>query len=232
MPQAWILQHVPFEGPGAIAPWLEARGYSLGIVHCWEGDPFPEPESVDFLVIMGGPMSVNDEAVYPWLVHERHFVAAVIALDRPVLGVCLGAQMIARALGAEVYPNAQQEIGWFPIQGCAPVGPEVLRLPALSTVLHWHGETFDLPRGAHLLARSEACVHQAFQWGRAVVGLQFHIESTPQSVAQLVEHDRDSLRPAAWVQPAEVILAAPDECYRALTGLLGRVLEFLHRTRG
>jgi GMP synthase-like glutamine amidotransferase len=226
---AHVLQHVAFEGPGSIGPWLENAGYDIGTTRFFEkGALLPEPASVDLLVVMGGPMSVNDEAELPWLAAEKRFIAEVIRLGRPVLGVCLGAQLIACALGGHVFANREREIGWFPVEAVAQDDPALFRFPPSVEVFHWHGETFSLPAGATHLARSAACDNQAFQFGKAVIGLQFHLETTPASARQIVEHCRDELQPTPYVQSEAGILAADDGRYAAINGLMAEVLVFLH----
>ncbi len=227
--RAHYLQHVPFEGLGSIEAWLDARGARVTSTQLYaEGARFPDPAAVDLLVVMGGPMSVNDEAELPWLVAEKRFVAAVIAAGKPVLGVCLGAQMIASALGAAIYPNPEPEIGWFEIAPVpkAPVSPFAALFAEPIRVFHWHGETFDLPPGATLLAESEACRHQAFAIGDRVLGLQFHLETTPASARALVEHCGDELAPARFVQSADEILGDPEK-FRRANQAMSLVLERL-----
>jgi GMP synthase-like glutamine amidotransferase len=192
----------------------------------------PHPESVEGLIIMGGPMSVNDEAEYPWLSAEKRFARDVIEAGKPVLGVCLGAQLIASALGARVYRNAEKEIGWFPVEGLASEDPAVYRFPPSALAFHWHGETFDLPVGASRIARSAACENQAFQLGSTTLGLQFHLETTRASARSLVEHCRDELRCSAFIQSEEAILSAGDEDYAALNREMARVLAFLFPLAG
>jgi GMP synthase-like glutamine amidotransferase len=154
----------------------------------------------------------------------------MITRGKPVLGICLGAQMIANALGSKVYPNPQKEIGWFPIQGTVTSDqPDVFRFPDECVVFHWHGETFDLPHGAMRLARSAACANQAFQFQRNVIGLQFHLETTPGSARELVANCRGELGPATYVQSEATILAAAPEQYARVNSLMGQVLEFLLR---
>jgi GMP synthase-like glutamine amidotransferase len=230
---AHFLQHVPFEGLGSIGPWLEARRAVVTTTRFFADAVLPEAESLDLLVVMGGPMSVNDEELCPWLVAEKRFILQMIRRGRAVLGVCLGAQLIAAALGARVYPNGEKEIGWFPVY-FLPAPEEVhaaaapsFYFPEESLVFHWHGETFDLPPGAVHLARSGACVNQAFQYGRRVVGLQFHLEMTPQTVRELIDAGRDELVATKYIQPAEEILSAPVGLYAENNRLMGELLSFL-----
>jgi GMP synthase-like glutamine amidotransferase len=145
-----------------------------------------------------------------------------------VLGICLGAQLIASCLGARVYPNARKEIGWFPVEA-VPAPAECFRLPAVSTVFHWHGETFDLPAGAHRIARSAACENQGFQLGARVIGLQFHLETTPASAAELIAHGREELVTAPYVQTEPEIVGAPPAAYAAINGMMHALLDYLAR---
>ena len=203
-----VFQHVPFEGLGAIEPWLAAHGAEVAWTRFFERPQLPAADSYDWLVVLGGPMSVNDEATLPWLRDEKRAVSAAIGAGRTVLGICLGAQLIASACGAKVAPNREREIGWFPIERVAPqeAHPVARALTASAEVFHWHGETFALPPGALHLARSAACDAQAFAIGRRVVGLQFHLETTPAAARSLIEHCPDDLRPGKYVQTADAML--------------------------
>lgn len=225
--RAHCLQHVPFEGPGSIGPWLHAAGYELTTTRFFESAALPDPGGLDLVVAMGGPMSVNDEAELPWLIAEKRFVREAIAAGKPVLGVCLGAQLIASALGARVYRNPIKEIGWFPVQAVVTEAEGAFHFPASAVVFHWHGETFDLPRGAVRLAQSAACENQAFQLGRSVVGLQFHLETTPASARELVENCRAELQPSRFVQSEAEMLAAPEAAYASINALMARLLAYL-----
>ena len=228
--RAHYLQHVPFEGLGSIEHWLETAGFAITCTQFFHPLTLPAVQEIDLLVVMGGPMSVNDEAAFPWLVAEKAFIREVIEAGRPVLGICLGAQLIASAMGARVYANPQKEIGWFPITGAASQDRSLFGFPASMDVFHWHGETFDLPVGATLLAQSEACRHQAFQLGSSVIGLQFHLETTAESARQIVTHCRDELVPAAYIQTEQAILSTPNERYDAINRYMGEVLSYLQRS--
>ncbi len=227
--RAHCFQHVPFEGVGSIALWLQEHDYELTHTRFFEPTSLPQHDEIDFLIIMGGPMSVNDEQTYPWLIVEKAFVRQAIARGIPVLGVCLGAQVIASVLGASVYPNLVKEIGWFPIYSVASNTEPVFSFPASETVFHWHGETFDLPPSATRIASSEGCINQAFQFGETVIGLQFHLETTPESVRELVAHCRSELVPARYVQTEEDICSASPEQYTSIHGQMVKILDYLGR---
>ena len=205
------LQHVPFEGLAALEPALRAAGHEIAVTRLFAGEPLPSPDALDWLVVLGGPMSVHDESVHAWLAPEKRLVRRCIERERALLGICLGAQLIAEALGARVTRNREPEIGWFPIE-LAP-GAEASRfgraLPPSAVAFHWHGETFEMPRGAVPLARSEACENQAFAFGERVLALQFHLETTPAAAASLIEHCKDELTPGRFVQAPEAMLADP-----------------------
>ena len=141
-----VLQHVPFEGIGSIESWLAARDAQIRYTRFYESATLPDLMEIDLVIAMGRPMSVNDEATISWLMPEKQFIRDAIASGIPVLGVCLGAQLIASALGAHVYRNHQKEIGWFEIESVSGA-EDVFRFPPKTVVFHWHGETFDLPAG-------------------------------------------------------------------------------------
>lgn len=227
--RAHYLQHVPFEGLGRIEDWLRDRGYEITSTKFYESSEFPKIEGVDLLVVMGGPMSVNDEQEYPWVVNEKKFIRSVIEADKPTLGICLGAQLIANSMGGEVFPNSVKEIGWFPIQAVKPSNSAAFQFPGKTEVFHWHGETFSLPAGAVLIAESKGCKNQAFQIGDKVIGLQFHLETTLSSTKAIVDNCRDELVGGEYIQPEEDILSAPQERYSSINSLMVDILEYLHK---
>jgi GMP synthase-like glutamine amidotransferase len=185
-------RHVPFECAGRIEQVLAARDIALDYADLYQpGAPTPDISQTAGLISLGGPMSVNDNL--PWLREEQRLIGLAVARKQPVLGVCLGSQLIAQTLGARVYPNPVKEIGWFDIRPTASAldDPLFAALSGPETVFHWHGETFDLPPGAVLLASSHACAHQAYRVGGAVYGLQFHLEVTPEMIADWCTRDEN-----------------------------------------
>jgi GMP synthase-like glutamine amidotransferase len=227
--RAHYFQHVPFEGLGSIEPWLKKAGYEITCSRFFEDPVLPNLKNLDFLVVLGGPMSANDEEKFPWLAAEKQFIWDAVAKGKPVLGICLGAQLIANALGARVYPSKEKEIGWFPIYGIVTNDKSLFKFPASIEVFHWHGETFDLPSGATHLAKSDACENQAFQIGKSVIGLQFHLETTLKAARDLVAHCRDELVEAPYIQTEATILSAPPERYQSINDLMDTLLSYLLR---
>jgi GMP synthase-like glutamine amidotransferase len=188
----------------------------------------PDLADLDLIIAMGGPMSVNDEVEFPWLKEEKRFVADAIHGGKAVLGICLGAQLIANALGARVYPGPHKEIGWLEIESTSD-NLDLFRFPKKATVFHWHGETFDLPLRATRLARSPGCENQAFQVGPRAIGLQFHLETTPESVESLIANCRNELVGGRFIQSEDELRKAPAAAYARLNGLMAEVLAYLTR---
>ena len=170
---------------------MERRGISVEYADLYAGDAPPEIGGAAGLIFLGGPMSVNDGL--PYLRQEMDLILAAIERQKPVLGICLGSQLIAKALGARVYRNPTKEIGWFDIHLTEAGGGDPLfaGVNPRETVFHWHGETFDLPAGAARLAYSDACANQAVRFGGAVYGLQFHLEVTPAMIADWCTQDEN-----------------------------------------
>ena len=229
--RAHVLQHVPFEDIGSMALWLAERGVDVSYTRFFENAALPSLNGIDLIIAMGGPMSVNDESTLPWLQPEKLFVREAVMKGLPVLGVCFGAQLIASALGARVYRNTQKEIGWFPIEA-TPSVPNTFRFPDICPVFHWHGETFDLPSGATCLAKSAACENQAFQIGERVIGLQFHLETTPESARSILDNCSHELTPGPYVQTEAEIRSVKSAAYSEINCLMNEVLSYITRTMG
>lgn len=221
------IQHVPFEDMANIEEWAKSRGHSVTRTLLYKGEEFPLLGSFDWLVVMGGPMGVYDEAEYPWLAGEKRFVRNAIATGKIVLGVCLGAQLIAAATGGEVSKNPQKEIGWYQVSlaGDAKSSPVLSVLPEKFMAFHWHGDTFAIPPGARRLAFSDACANQAFEFGRAI-GLQFHLETSPGSMERLIENCRGELVKGPFIQDVDTMRSGSpnfDGIKKLLYQLLDRI---------
>jgi len=207
--QVNYLQHVAFEGIGAIGEWTSARGHDLTGTHA-ALRPLPEVHDFDFLVVMGGPMNIYQEQDHPWLREEKRLIRAAVAARKLVLGVCLGAQLLADVLGGPVTRGSQVEIGWYPVE-LTPAGresPVFGRLPARFSALHWHGDTFAIPPATVHAAFSAACTNQAFEYGAGhVIGIQFHLEETRESLSALVDNAGEDLVEGPWIATADELLA-------------------------
>ncbi len=202
------LQHAPFEGPAHLAAIARARGLALTGSELHAGAPLPDAQSFDLLAVLGGPMGVSDESIHPWLPAEKRCIERAIQSGKRVIGICLGAQLIAEVLGATVYKNPFREIGWFPVtRSSGAVASGIGRsLPDTFPAFHWHGDTFSIPAGAAHVAESPACENQGFVLEDRVVALQFHLEATPGSIRALVDNCRDDLDGSEFVQSEQDIL--------------------------
>lgn len=190
-----VFRHVPFEGLGSMEAWFSTRGHMLNHVLFHDGGSPASTEGgkgplADWIIVMGGPMGVHDEAEFPWLKEEKRALEAALKRGAAVLGVCLGAQLLAHVLGARVTRNPEKEIGWFPVESDPEASGTWLQkvFPSRFTPFHWHGDTFGIPAGAVRLGGSEACRNQGFLYGENVLGLQFHPEITADALSGLVKH--------------------------------------------
>ena len=221
-----ILQHVPFEGIGRMGSWLDSRDAELGYTRFYESAELPDVRGIDLVIIMGGPMNVPDETTHPWLVAEKKFVREAIDQGVAVLGVCLGAQLIADVMGARIFPNEFKEVGWLPIEA-VDGGEDSFAFPERMMAFHWHGDTFDLPDGALRLARSEGCENQAFQLGKNVIGLQFHLETTMETTELMIENCPDDFANGRYVQSVDAMRKATPVNANFANRLVFAILDYL-----
>ncbi len=199
-------QHVPFEDPAYVLEWAARQeNITLSKTALYDEHELPAQESIDALLVMGGPMSVHDREQYGWLNKEMRFIEEAMKAEIPVLGICLGAQLIATICGAPVRKNREKEIGWFPVtlSEAASLDPVFHQLPTTYPAFHWHGETFDIPAGATLQASSDACVNQAFSIDSTTLALQYHLESTPTSVENLIVNCAGEITEGKFIQKPE-----------------------------
>jgi len=224
-----VIQHVPFEGPGLIGEWASESGCEI-TADLSLTEEYPTASTIDLLCVMGGPMDADDEVASPWLRAEKRYIAECIAGGGAVLGICLGAQIIAEVLGGRVRRGRHKEIGWYPVALTEEGRSEQLfsAWPETFVTGQWHGDTFELPRGIAPLISSEAFPHQAFVFDRRVVGLQFHLEWTLDGLTALVEACRGELgQRGLWMMSADELLEAAPERIATNRPLLFSLLDAL-----
>jgi len=203
------LQHVKFETVGTIAQWSEKKGHTLSSTHLYKDDCFPSLDNFDLLVIMGGPMNIYEYEKYPWLREEKKFIEETISARKAVLGICLGAQLVADVLKAKVFKNNYKEIGWFSVFTLKQEISNIYLLeniPEKFTAFHWHGDTFNLPEDATKLFSSEACKNQGFIYKDKVLGLQFHLEMSNETIRSVIENCSDELIDGKYIQKEKEML--------------------------
>ncbi|MGN6419917.1 MAG: type 1 glutamine amidotransferase [Pseudobacter sp.] len=220
-----FIQHVAFESPGYILEWAQGKGFSTSFTRLYESVEFPPVENTDWLVVMGGPMSVHDETEYKWLASEKAYIRSAIDAGKKVLGICLGSQLIADVLGARIYKNDQKEIGWWLLETIDVQHPLTKDFPEDFPVFHWHGDTFELPAGATHLFKSKACKNQGYLAGTNVLGLQFHMEVDERLVAQMMQHGKSELVEAPFIQDEATIFLNTLSIALFTRVLLGQLLD-------
>lgn len=223
------LQHVPFENLGSIEHWINKKNFSLSTTKLYEDSAFPNLNDFDWLIVMGGPMGAYEEDKYPWLRDEKIFIKNAIASNKIVLGICLGSQLIAEALGSKVFPNKEKEIGWFPVKLTQSGKNNKIfdSFPEDVTVLHWHGDTFDLPGDAEHLAESSCTKNQAFVFNKAI-GLQFHLEVDEPNLKKMIKFGKADLISSQFVQTKKEILESTNHIKKNnefMIKLLENILE-------
>ncbi len=223
-----ILQHADFENPGYILDWAKTKGHRISFTNFFEAFKIPLPTDFDLLVVMGAPMSVNDEEHYPWLVEEKAFIHDSIHMGKKVLGICFGSQLIANALGSKVYPNTHKEIGWFPVHKPKGVEHPLLgQFPESSLAFHWHGDTFDLPKDAVRLFFSEATPNQGFFFGKKTLALQFHWEIGPDDMKMILDVMGEDDTKNPFVQPFSELMNASG--FESNKKYMNSVLDFMEQ---
>jgi GMP synthase-like glutamine amidotransferase len=223
------LKHVPFEGLGSMENMFVQRGCKLSRTCMYEDQSFPSIHDMDALIVMGGPMGVADDHQYPWLTLEKEFIESVIKRDISVLGICLGAQLIANVLGAAVVKNTHEEIGWFPVnrvdgQQGGLMDSRLEALPVSFDALHWHSDTFDIPDGASNFISSAACTNQGFTYGDATLALQCHLEMLPSTVQAIYQECGSADKTGTYITSLSDMLAPADKFQHA-SKILENILE-------
>lgn len=220
------LQHVPFTGRAYLPEWAAARGHQWTPILVPQAAKLPPIECMDALIVMGGPMTLREPATHPWLAEERKLMAAAMDTGVPVLGICLGAQMLAEILGAPVRHGGCSEIGWYRVKTNPALDETWLSgvLPSELESFFWHEDTFDLPADAVRVGATEAFRNQGFVYGPHLA-LQFHLEVTPEWATHLARRDADQLVAAEFVQTAAAILSRPESLYRENNAVMERLLD-------
>lgn len=229
-------QHIAGEGFGSCYEYLKAQGAEITATEFFalptdfelDIDALPSVKEVDLLIIMGGVMSVNDEANFPWLKIEKRWIRRYLAESKPAIGLCLGGQMIANALGANVHRHHTQELGWTKVYKSHPTPQDCFQIPSEIQVMQWHSETFDIPKGAVRLAENSVCSNQLYQIGKNVLGFQFHPEITPNILEVFIEHEEDELVfSGEYVQSLDQLRQSKKQDFMMGNQLLNRAIDYV-----
>jgi GMP synthase (glutamine-hydrolysing) len=205
-----FVEHESIVGAGTALDWARERSHPFESTRIYEGQPLPRLDAFDMLVVPGGTMSVYDKVDLPWLRDEKRFVAKTLEAGKPVVGLCLGAQMLAEVLGGRVFRAPHREFGWFEVRthSEAALSPAFSVLPESIQAFHWHGDAFELPPGVSSLAYSDATPNQAFEYGGVAYALQFHLEVSEAGVRSLLDNAGYQLQAGPYVQAPEAMLPA------------------------
>ncbi|MCG6862476.1 MAG: type 1 glutamine amidotransferase [Chromatiaceae bacterium] len=220
------LLHSHLGGEIYLPIWAAQKGYLWTSSVVPSVPSLPTPDDLDCLVVLGGPMSAWEEEKYPWLTAEKRLLECLIEAGKPILGICLGAQLVADVLGARTYIGMHKEIGWHLVEATTEsrIHPVGAVLPSSFETFLWHGDSFDIPDGATQIARSAAFESQAFVWNR-VLALQFHLEVRPDWVGRITARDAGELVDSGFVQSLDTILGKPQELYRLNNAIMERLLD-------
>ncbi|KRK95480.1 hypothetical protein FC88_GL002281 [Companilactobacillus futsaii JCM 17355] len=214
------MQHTPNEGPGMIQDWSQEHGHQMYIYHPYQFGYLPSAEQTDMLVILGGPMSPNDDL--PWIKQERQLIKELLVQNKPLFGACFGAQQIAKTLGKDIKKASAKEVGWAPVYR---QNETIFGIPEKMTVLHWHEEMFEIPEGAKLLFSSDKVKNQGFVMNHRIIGLQFHIEPKADNVREMVVNDFPYIENSVLNQSSEDILNTAVPAENKL--ILDRMLDYI-----
>lgn len=218
------LQHAEHEELGCIGPWLAARDFRVRGTRLYDGEPLPSPDEFDWLIVMGGPMNIYEHGRYPWLIQEKKLIRDACVMDKHVLGICLGAQLMADVLGGRTTQNNRAEIGWFDVEMTQEAANNrfLAGLPERFPAFHWHMDTFAIPPGSANLLKSDACVNQGFAPSPRRLGLQFHLEVTHADAQRWLATDVPD--PDRSVQTRAEMLREP-ALFAAQNRLMEQILE-------
>jgi GMP synthase-like glutamine amidotransferase len=201
------IRHEPFEGLAAIKSWIQLKNHQLSYTHIYLNENFPPVDDFDLLIIMGGSASVYEKNLFPWLKEEKKFIQNAIKKDKKILGICLGAQLLADALGGKVFKSACKEIGWFPVKFNISGLPGLNFLPETLEVFHWHGDTFDIPQGGVCIGSSQMVQNQGVVYGKNIIALQFHCEMDDEQIEMIINGaGKELLEEGKFIQSKKQIM--------------------------
>jgi GMP synthase (glutamine-hydrolysing) len=222
-----VLQHESFEGPAQIGTWLTRHGHTLTTHNLYLGERLPSLQKIDGILVLGGGMNIYQYRDYPFLQPETAFLKEALEKGKKMIGICLGAQLMAHVLGSTVVQAKEQEIGFYPVYFTPEARTLIPSLPERAEAFHWHGDTYTLPAGCVRLAYSEPCPEQGFVFQDQVLALQFHAELGPTEILGLADHEFANVKPGNFVQPLENMRRHAKFAPHSACPLLESLLQYL-----